>query len=239
MRSIKYGGVDFSLWCSAEVVERCGHAVAPRVVSVPGRAGAVLLGGEVPPRVIAVRLDWDSILGRDAAMRARARHALYAALMRTAGAELVVPSDPEVTYRDAVCTGCGEWSSLLADGHAEVEFTCYDPIGYGARRSTDAATFAVGGTWATWPRVTLTAAAGSSVVVTDKASGAYVAVEKAFSGGETVVLDFQAETCLVGGVDCSAAVSIESEFFSIGPGDCELGFSGCSAHAVSWHERWV
>ncbi len=239
MRSIVYNGVDFSRWCSAEVVEACGHAVSPRTVAVPGRPGAVLLGGEVPPKVVAVRLYWDSILGRDAAMRAKARHALYAALLDVDGAELVVPGDPELTYRDAVCTGCGDWSSLFADGSAEVEFTCCDPFGYGIQRVTETAVFTVGGTWRTWPVVALTASAGSSVVVSDKASGSYVAVEKAFAGGEAVVLDFQRETCLVDGVDYSVAVSIESEFFALEPGACELGFVGASAHSVSWYERWV
>ena len=120
MRSIVYGGVDFAAWCRAEVVEPCGHAVEPRTVAVPGRPGAVLLGGEVPPRLLTVRLYWDSLLGLDAAARAKARHEVYAALLATGGGALVVPGDPELTYRDAVCTVCGDWGSLFADASAEV-----------------------------------------------------------------------------------------------------------------------
>ncbi len=239
MRSIRYGGVDFSKWCSAEVAEACGHAVEPRTVEVPGRAGAVLLGGEVPAKVLRVRLYWDALLGLDAVARARARHELYAALLRVSGGELVVPGDPELTYRDAVCTGCGDWSSLFADGSAEVEFTCCDPVGYGALRSTDTAVFQVGGSWATWPVVSVVAAAGSAVEVADAESGAYVLVERAFSGGEKVVIDFQAESCSMDGVDASAAVSVASEFFSLAPGARELVFTGCRSHSVSWFERWV
>ncbi len=220
-------------------MESCGHAVSPRVVSVPGRAGAVLLGDEVPPKVLTVRLYWDALLGLDAAARAKARHEVYAALLATGGGELVVPGDPELTYRDAVCTGCGSWSSLFADGPAEVEFTCYDPIGYGVQRVTESAVFAVGGTWPTWPVVSVVAAADSSVEIADGDSGAYVLVERAFAGGETVVVDFQKETCLVDGVDASAAVSIASEFFSLAPGAHELVFTGCQSHSVSWYERWV
>ncbi len=239
MRSIVYGGVDFSKWCSAEVAEACGHAVEPRTVAVPGRAGAVLLGGEVPPKVLRVRLFWDALLGLDAVARARARHELYAALLRTGGAELVVPGDPEITYRDAVCTGCGDWSSLFADGSAEVEFTCCDPVGYGVERSTDTAVFQVGGSWETWPVVAVVAAAGSAVEVADAESGAYVLVEKAFAGGESVVIDFQREACAVDGADASACVSVASEFFSLAPGARELVFAGCASHSVSWFERWV
>ena len=239
MRSIRYCGVDFAAWCSAEVVEGCGHAVEPRTVAVPGRAGAVLLGGEVPPKVLTVRLYWDSLLGLDAAARAKARHEVYAALLAVGGGELVVPGDPEMMYRDAVCTGCGSWSSLFADGFADVEFTCYDPIAYGSQLASESAAFGVGGTWPTWPVVSVVAAAGPAVEVADGDSGAYVLVEQAFVGGEKVVVDFQAETCLVDGVDASAAVSIASEFFSLAPGARELVFSGCSSHSVSWFERWV
>ena len=239
MRSIRYCGVDFAAWCSAEVVEPCGHAVEPRTVVVPGRPGAVLLGGEVPPKVLTVRLYWDALLGLDAAARAKARHEVYAALLATGGGELVVPGDPEMTYRDAVCTGCGDWSSLFADGSAEIEFTCCDPIGYGELMSSDASVLTVGGTWATWPTVALTAAAGSYVVVSDKATGAFVAVDMAFAGGEVVVLDFQRETCVVDGVDASACVAVDSGFFALEPGACKLAFSGCTAHSVSWHERWI
>ena len=239
MRSISYRGVDFSAWCSAEVVEKCGHAVSPRTVAVPGRAGAVLLGGEVPPKVLTARLYWDSLLGLDAAARAKARHEVCAALLATGGGELVVPGDPELTYLDAVCTGCGAWSSLFADGCAEVEFTCYDPIGYGSQLATELAAFEVGGTWPTWPVVSVVAAAGSAVEIADGDSGAYVLVEQAFVGGEKVVVDFQAETCAVDGADASAAVSVASEFFSLAPGARELVFTGCGSHSVSWHERWV
>lgn len=220
-------------------MESCGHVVSPRVVSVPGRAGAVLLGGEVPPKVLRVRLYWDSLLGLDAAARAKARHEVYTALLAVGGGELVVPGDPELTYRDAVCTGCGAWSSLFADWQAEVEFTCYDPIGYGIQRAAESAVFAVGGSWPTWPVVSVVAAAGSSVEIADGDSGAYVLVERAFVGGETVVVDFQKETCLIDGADASAAVSIASEFYSLAPGAHELVFTGCASHSVSWFERWV
>ena len=239
MRSITYCGVDFAGWCSAEVGESCGHAVEPRTVAVPGRAGAVLLGGEVPAKVLRVRLYWDSLLGLDAAARAKARHEVYAGLLSVGGGELVVPGDPEMTYRDAVCTGCGSWSSLFADGFADVEFTCYDPIAYGSQLATESAAFGVGGTWPTWPVVSVVAAAGPAVEVADGDSGAYVLVEKSFVGGEKVVVDFQAETCLVDGVDASASVSIASEFFALAPGARELVFSGCKTHSVSWFERWV
>lgn len=206
MRSIVYCGADFSQWCLAEVVEPCGHAVEPRSVVVPGRAGAVLLGGEVPPKVLRVRLYWDAGVGLDAAGRAAVRHRVYAALLNASGGELVVPGDSVVTYRDAVCTGSA---------------------------------FRVGGTWPTWPVVTMVAAAGDGVKVADSASGKFVLVEKDFGGGESVVLDFAKETCLVDGVDASSYVALGSDFFPLKPGDVTLAFTGCSSHTVTFYERWV
>lgn len=197
-----------------------------------------MLGGEVPPRVLQVRLYWDAT-DRDAASRAAVRHRIYAALLNRDGGELVVPSDPVKTYRDAVCTGCGDWTSLFADGSAEVEFTCFDPVAYGALAVWPGESFSVGGTWSTWPVVTMVAAAGSAVKVADSGSGKFVAVEKDFSGGESVVLDFAREMCMVDGVEASGCVALGSDFFPLGPGGVTLAFSGCSSHTVSYYERWL
>ena len=41
------------------------------------------------------------------------------------------------------------------------------------------------------------------------------------------------------GADASADVAVESTLFSLDPGAHTLTFSGCSAHTVSWTERWL
>ncbi len=237
---------------------------------MPGRCGAVLLGGEVGARVIRVRLYWDFLRDCDEAARADVRHAVYAALLRPGGGVLVLPGDPCVSYRDAVCTGCGSWSSLFADGSAEIEFTAFDPVGFGASRSSEACEFVVGGSWPTFPVVEMTACAGKGVSVALRRFAAVselalgptssipassnvgsipasdgagtvpeVVVEREFVGGEAISLDFEREVCLVDGADASDCVSLESGFFPLSPGVCEVGFSGCSAHSVSWVERWL
>lgn len=144
--SITYCGHDFSPYVTAELVEPCGHVVEPRTLAVPGRAGAALLGGEVPPRVLRVRLFLDSGLQMAGALRASVRHKLYAWLLAPEGGTLVVPGDPGMTYRDAVCTYASEWSSLFEDGCCELAFTCYDPFGYGEVKSTTGLAAVVGGT---------------------------------------------------------------------------------------------
>ena len=129
--SISYNGHDFSPYVAAELVEPCGHVVEPRTLAVPGRAGAALLGGEVPPRVLRVRLFLDAGLQLADSARSGIRHELYGWLLAPEGGELVVPGDPGMTYKDAVCTDASDWSSLFEDGSCELAFTCYDPYGYG------------------------------------------------------------------------------------------------------------
>ena len=105
MSSIAYCGRDFSPYVQAELIDPGAHVVAPRALSVPGRAGAEPLGGEVEPRVLVVRLFWDGGLGLGDAGRAEVRRRLRSWLLAPTGGELPVPGAPEVTYREAVCTG--------------------------------------------------------------------------------------------------------------------------------------
>ena len=239
MSSIVYCGRDFSPYVRAELIDPGAHVVVPRALAVPGRPGAALLGGEVEPRALAVRLFWDGGLGLGGAGRAEVRRRLRSWLLAPAGGELTVPGDPEVTYRDAVCTGCGDWSSLFEDGSCEVEFTCFDPIGYGRLVETGETPVAVGGTWRTWPVVRMVALDGGSVEIIDAEGGRSVRVERGFGAGDAVELDFLAETARVNGEDASAGVTLASDFFALEPGVRALHFSGCSSHVVSFYERWA
>lgn len=238
MSALAYNGHDFSEHVTAELVEPAGHALTPRALAVPGRPGAALLGCELPPRALKVRLFLDAGVTLTAEERSAIRHELYGWLVAPTGAELSLTGEPDLTWRDAVVTGVSDWDSLFEDGSCEVEFTCLDPVAYGDGKSSAAGTLTVGGTWATWPVVTLTALAGSSVKVAD-ALGRYVLVERDFSAGDEVVMDFAAETVAVEGADASADVAVESTFFSLDPGAHALTFSGCSAHTVEWTERWL
>ena len=240
MSSISYCGFDFSPYVSAELVEPCGHSVAPRTASVLGRPGAVLLGGDIAPLVLRVRLFWDGRAALDDAGRAHARHVLSAGLLAPSGGELKVPGEPAVTYRDAVLTDAGEWDSLFEDGSCVLEFTCFDPIAYGAYNVIPFETFHVGGSWRTWPEVTLVAAGGVDVVVRNVANGKYVRVAgDGLVAGAVVVADFAAETVTVDGSDASASVSLGSDFFALEPGSCTLAFGGCSSHYARFWDRWV
>lgn len=238
MSSIVYNGHDFSPYVTAELVEPAGHALSPRTLPVPGRPGAVLLGCELPPRALRVRLFLDAGIALTADERSEIRHGLYAWLVAPGGGELELPDEPGLTWRDAVVTDASDWDSLFEDGSCVIELTCFDPVAYGEEKSSEVSALTVGGTWATWPVATLTALAGTSVKVAD-GSGRYVLVERDFSAGDVVVMDFTAEAVTVEGADASADVAVESTFFSLTPGSHTLAFSGCSAHTVSWTERWL
>lgn len=237
MRSIVYNGVDLSEFCSAEVIEKVALPVVPETMAVPGRAGALLVSGRVPPRVVRVRLFMDSGYKPGTNGLADIRHKLYSALCCTAGGTLRLPDEPELEYRDAVCVDAGAWSSLFEDGHGDVEFALLDPVAYGMERNEAGASFEVGGTWPTWPTFELVAAAGSAVQVGYGA--AYVRVEHSFAGGEVVVIDCETEGVTIDGVDARASVTLSSDFFPLAPGSCELTFSGCTTHMTTFNERWL
>lgn len=238
MSALSYSGHDFSEHVTAELVEPAGHALEPRALLVPGRPGAVLLGCELPPRALRVRLFLDAGVALTAEERSAIRHEMYGWLVAPSGAELSLSGEPDLTWRDAVVTRVSDWDSLFEGGACEVEFTCFDSVAYGDDKSSAGMALAVGGTWETWPTVTLTASAGSSVKVAD-GLGRYVLVERELAAGDEVVMDFAAETVTVNGDDASADVAVESTFFSLAPGAHTLAFAGCSAHTVAWTERWL
>ena len=237
MRSIVFNGVDFSEFCSAEVVEKAALPIVANTMAVPGRAGALLVSGRIPPRAVRVRLFMDAGYKPGTNGQADIRHRVYYALASTGGGTLRLPDEPEFEYRDVVCTDAGAWSSLFEDGHGDVEFALLDPVAYGMERVERGASFEVGGTWPTWPTFELVASAGPAVQV--GCGGSFVRMEHVFAGGEVVRVDCENEGVTIDGVDARADVTLASDFFSLSPGSCELSFTGCSSHTSSFHERWL
>lgn len=239
MRSICYCGHDFSDWCCAEVVERAAAPVVADAMAVPGRAGALLVSGYVPPVEVTVRLFLDVGLKADEGRMAGVRHLLRGWLCEPAGGTLVLPDDPEVEYRDALLTCAGDWSGLFEGGSCELTFTLFDPVAYGLRRCERGATFEVGGSRPTWPSFSLVAAAGTAVQVMDLATERLVRVEHAFAGGEVVAIDCATEAVTVDGLDARVCVTLGSDFFALEPGGASLSYSGCEVHECHFCERWA
>ena len=236
---ISFGGHDLGELCSAEVVSRATPCVSPTGAEVPGRAGLALVAGHVEPTAVTVRLTLDMGYDPGAAGLAEARARLRAWLALPEGGELVLPGEPGLTWRDAVVTGCGEWSDASEHASCEVEFTLLDPVAYGRAREEAGTEFSVGGTWPTWPVFTLVAEEGDALCVADAASGACILVEHAFSGGEAVEIDCESEAVTVDGEDAEAEVALGSDFFSLAPGDVILSTSGAASCTTAFTERWL
>lgn len=239
MRSIVYGGNDFSRYCTAEVVSRGVHALSADSIVVPGRAGALPLPVYVPPEDVRVKLMLDCGHRPGPAEMSRIRHELRSWLCQPGCSTLVLPDDPALEYRDALLTGAATWSNLFESGECTVTFTLFDPVAYGAERVERTTSFDVGGTWPALPVVSMTVEAGASVQVSNVGARKSVLVERAFEGGEVVVVDCAGETVRVGGSDIRNKVALGSDFFALEPGACELAFAGCSSFEVSFRERWA
>ena len=239
MRSIVYGGRDFSEVCSAEVVRRGMHSVWAESLGVPGRAGALPLPGHVPPEDVVVKLMLDAGFRPGALELSAMRHRLRSWLCRPGCAELVLPDDPELTYRDAMVTDSDGWSTLFETGSCEVTFTLFDPVAYGLYRVEHSSRFDIDGTWSTLPVLVLEAARGSSILVSHPSSGRAVRIDREFLGGERVVVDCAEERVTVDGVDARADVALASDFPALEPGECILSFSNVTDVEVRFWERWL
>lgn len=239
MASIVYNNHDFSEYCTAEVIERGSHVVEVETSLIPGRAGLFLEDATLGPMVVKIRLLLALDGAHTASELAKIRRYLRGWLVPPArGAALSLPDDPGLEWHDVVCTDSGNWDALLEDGYVDVEFTCYDPISFGDEVSVAGElSFAVDGTWATWPTIELTADAGSSVEV--GCGDSLVRVYQEFAGGETVLIDCEELAVTVDGVDKSAYVSVESEFFKFEPGENTISTGNVSDFTVHFTERWL
>ncbi len=239
MRSIIYAGHDFSELCSAEVVDRRVNPLIAEAMEVPGRAGAMLVSSWMPPADVTVRLFLDPGCRLDATSLANARHKLSFWLCSFGGGELVLPDEPEHTYRDALLVSAGAWHKLFSDGQCDVTFTLFDPIAYGLERVERNARFDVGGTWPTFPEFRLVAAAGSQLRVSHPIQSRAIRVDYEFSGGEAVVIDCADESVRINGADARDCVALGSDFFSLDPGDRILSVSGATYFEARFVERWA
>ena len=244
-RSITFGGHDFSSFSTAEVVLPAAHGISVEAAEVPGRAGAVLLSTRIPPKVLNVRLFLDLADDEGVEGLSAVRHQAASWLASDAGSDLELPGEPGLVYRDAVCTDAGSWDNLFEDGSCELVFTAFDPVAWGQEQEKLAAagsaglSLLVGGTYRTWPTFVMEASAGGGVVVEDAGAGACVEVERAFLGGEEVVVDCAAGRAWVDGEAADADVTLDSDFFCLEPGSHELSFTGCADFTTNFTERWL
>ena len=119
---------------------------------MPGRAGALLVSGYMPPVDVRVRLFMDMGYNPGFTGMARMRGTLRRWLSWPGGGNLILPDD---------LVGASDWSNLFEAGERTLTFTLFDPIGWGAERIERTARFEVGGNWPTLPEFRVVTAAGS------------------------------------------------------------------------------
>ena len=223
----------------AEAEEPAAQVLEPVGIEVPGRPGLVPCGSSLPPRAFRVRLMMDAGASMTAEGLAAARRELRSWLCAPEGAELVLPGDPGLEWRDCFVTGVTGWSDLFEGGEATVEFTCLDPVAWGEERVERVTHFDVGGTWETWPVVRMVAQAGGSAAVGLQPLGARVTLAWALSAGDVVEVDMAARGVTVNGAAADAGVDVGSAFFPLAPGPAAVEVAGASSFEVRFHERWL
>ena len=233
MRSILFGGADFSDVCTAQVVEETVLRAEATTRKAEGRPGAILAALRMEPKVFRVRLTLDPGYRGDPSLL---RHEVAGRLAAGQGGTLVLPDEPGLEWRDVVCTDAGEWSSRRGVAWCLAEFTAYDPVAWGASCAEPGTDFVVGGNWRTAPVVTCSCAGGNaSVAYRDRV----LQVEDDLVVGDVLVLDCMRQRASVNGEDRTAKVTMASDFFDLEPGDCSLQLSGISGVTCEFRERWA
>lgn len=231
-----FNGVDLSDYFIAYSVSR---SVLPEVnlstQDVPGMDGTRVLGSRLSPRSFTVKF-----LFRKSLDRYDVAHDLAEILYTEKPKELII--EPGKYYM-AMVSGSVDLDSLWKAGGGEFEFYCPDPIAYEIDERTVEFTgsgkMAVHGTYKTYPVIEVSPAVGSSnYQITNANTGKFVKIDRAFSSASKVVIDMQAQRVTIDGKKADMYVDLDSDFFSVDPGDVELSSTGGNVK-VRWHDRWL
>ena len=139
------------------------------------------------------------------------------------GGNLILPDDPEIEYRDAILVGASDWSELFEAGECTLTFTLFDPIGWSARRALR---------WAATGRRCRSFVWREPQDPTCRSRfprwQGGIRLDHDFTGGETVVIDYQGETLPINDVGTRDCVALASDFFALELGDCIASTSNCT-----------
>ena len=202
--------------------------------AVPGMDGALLSSVKLDPTDVTVAC---AVRAKTVEEVAEMRRRLGWMLSGSRPARLVLPDEPS-TYLMAVYAGSDELSRLANTPTVALKFHCLDPVAYGEHRTEmveGTKLVRVGGTYASLPTVTVKPPSGSYWKITNVTTGEFVRVAAAFTGAQTLVLDFAKQRCTINGAD--SRVDVSSDYFSISD-DVRLSVSGGQAK-VEWDERWL
>lgn len=217
--------------------EYLAPTITDYTMSADGRDGAIYVRSKIEPKVIPVfcRLRLSSDLTYEEL--SRIRREIRGALATDEPQKLILPNDPGIYYM-AKCTSADELSSLWANGYCNLEFTCYDPAGYGAEITKNvgaSTTINVSGTYRTYPVFDLTAASATRVTVTNYDTGAFVRMAENSAAGAHVVIDMAEETIRQN--TNLRDIDPMSDFFPLSPGPNDIRITGATG-TCTYIERW-
>lgn len=234
-----YNGFDFSPWFDTRLITR---SLMPEydveTEDLPGRPGERFMRAKLKPLAITVRAKWRA---RPADDMAALRRTMVARLMCLKEAPLVLDDERHLgMHYMAVLTSPGELDNLWHTGSADLEFTAYDPIAYGAKKTGAVGyntTLMVGGSYETKPIIRCKPGGSVSYLkITDMGSGKFVQVTASLSSSVEVVFDMENEQTTVNGTN--HAVDYDSDYFSLQPGSNSLRLSSGSG-TIEYTERHV
>lgn len=234
-----YNGFDFSPWFNTSLITRSlMPEYSVETEDLPGMPGERFMRAKLQPLTITVRVRWLAKVTDD---MARLRRTMVSRLMCLSEAPLYLDDDRHLgVYYKAVLTSPGELDTLWHTGSADLEFTAYDPIAYGAYHKGIigySTILSVGGSYETKPVITCKPSGSvSSLKLTNLDTGEFVQINASLTSSSPVVIDMDKERVTVNGVN--KAVTYESDFFALRPGHNSLRLSSGDG-TIEWRERLI
>ncbi|MGM0775442.1 MAG: distal tail protein Dit [Bacillota bacterium] len=160
--------------------------------------------------------------------------------------ELIFDDEPDKKYY-AVATDNSDFEGMCVKRVAEIEFLCPDPFAYSitessATISNDSATINNTGTAEAFPIIRVDFSASATELKIEKNSKEFLRIVRNFVAGDEVVIDCQVGTITYNGsTNLITALDINSDFFSLDPGDTTLTVkpAGVSAVSLVYVRRWL
>lgn len=212
----------------------------PNLVTVPGRAGAILAGTHAEPTNVSMELVY---IDTDRAKRQEAARTL-ASWLAVDEARPLILGDEGGLYRMAIPSGAASVTEYLNAESINITFTCPDPIMWGGEHqvvvpSDGEVTFKVGGTAPTRPLVVASQAQAKAAVgwwrlTLDGLHQFDVAVST--SSTQQLSADCENRVLLVSG--SPKVLRPTCSWIELEPGEHTLAMDGYGAATVTWRDRW-
>lgn len=236
-----FNGIRLSDYFDIIDVKRPNAAVASETMAVSGRDGLVLTGsslGTVTISVIIMLRD-SEVSGRRARMRE------VQVLLNTKEPAPLEFSEDEGLYYMAKLDGEMPVREHVRSGGIEVNFTAFDPILYGRRRSVTvpsggSVTFIVGGSYKTRPRISGSVKGANQtgnlwgIRLDDRYS---MRIPMGGTATKPLDIDCKDRICRVNSV--ITLPTMQSDWFALEAGQHVIeNDMGSGAVTVTWNERW-